>query len=96
MAMKDLGLESQTQVPAVCSNLRQFMELRGSQHGPWAIVDVRNNTVHPEQRGTSVSARIQLEAADLAEYYVELMLLKKLSYSGEHWNRISDVHEPVP
>ena len=96
MAMKDLGLESRTNVPATLSNLRKFMETRKIDHGPWAIVEVRNDIVHPEQKGSPISARTQLEAADLAEYYVELMLLKKFSYSGEHWNRISDVHESVP
>ena len=95
-AMNDLGLENQTNVPVACSNLRKFTEMRRIEHGPWAIVDVRNDIVHPAKRGCTISPRTQLEAADLAEYYVELMLLKKFFYSGEHWNRISEIHELVP
>ena len=72
------------------------METRSIDHGPWAIVEVRNDIVHPRTKYASVSARAQLEASDLADYYVELMLLKMLGYSGEHWNRMNDVHELVP
>jgi len=95
-AMGDLGLQNLANVPATLSNLREFMEARGIDHGPWAIVEVRNDIVHPATRGSTISPRTQFEAAELAEYYVELMLLKKFSYSGEHWNRISGIHEKIP
>ena len=83
-------------VPEALRELTDFAFAENIAHGPAAIVKVRNDLVHPRTTTPAISARTQLEASELAEYYVELILLKMFGYSGRHWNRIDARHEDVP
>ena len=95
-ALSESCLRVLSSVPKALRELNAFARAENIAHGPAVIVKVRNDLVHPRKTTASISARTQLEASELAEYYVELMLLKMFGYTGEHWNRIENVHEPVP
>ena len=95
-ALSESCLGVSASVPEALRNLSGFAFAENIAHGPAAIVKVRNDLVHPRTTTRAISARTQLEASELAEYYVELMLLRMFGYTGEHWNRIDNVHEPVP
>ena len=49
---------------------------------------IRNNVVHPEDRIGSLTVETQLEARNLSQWYIELMLLKQFGYLGRYWNRL--------
>ena len=95
-AMMRLDLENLAMVPESLPNLHDFAGTSKTNHAPWAIVDVRNDLIHPDRRHGTISQRTQLEANELAEYILELMLLKTFGYTGRHWNRIEDRNELVP
>ncbi len=63
---------------------------------PEAVAWVRNRIVHPDKKN-QLSAEIILESENLAKWYLELLLLYSLDYSGGHHDRVLDKPSiPVP
>ncbi len=88
-ALVKSGLDSD--IPACCRQLKALQQ-RGSrkwEHGPHAIVDLRNNLIHPKNRIGCVTDRAYYEGCNLGLWYVEMLLLKQLGYQGAYRNRLA-------
>lgn len=69
--------------------------------GPEALVAVRNDLVHPKAYFAGISGLKEYEAWNLAQWYVELVLLKMFGFNGKYANRLIAGRwvghvEPVP
>ena len=58
--------------------------------GPTAVIRLRNSVVHPEERDRASHAdeHTRAEAWQLAQWYVELVLLRLFGYTGTYYNRL--------
>lgn len=81
-----------THVPGRLRALRQHAQENGWEHGPHAIVELRNPLVHSRQNVTSTPVDVEHEAKQLALWFVELSLLRVLGFSGNHACRLNQVH----
>ena len=75
--------------PASCPELARLATEHGWQHGPHALVEVRNQVVHLSQKYGRLSSRAYYEAWNLGQWYLELMLLRRFEASGEYGNRLT-------
>ena len=75
--------------PDSCPELARLATEHGWKHGPHALVEVRNEVVHPQQKYGKISARAYYEAWNLGQWYLELMLLRRFEASGEYGNRLT-------
>ena len=75
-------------IPACCKNLLAA----NYSDGPEALAKVRNNLLHANA-DESLSLSALLEARDLGQWYVELLLLKKFDYQGRYANRMTYTYE---
>ena len=77
-----------TVLPGSCKELSAFSEA----DGPGILVSTRNNLVHAIARQTlSLDALLQVQ--ELAQWYAELLLLKKGEYRGRYANRLTYAYE---
>ena len=85
--------------PINCEDLQKVKQWR---HGPQAVVETRNDLVHPEQKLDTSPTYAVHQAWDLGQWYIEMMLLRKLKYQGSYLNRLAGWREsdqailPVP
>ena len=79
-------LELQSNVPKACNEIRK---LKNWHSGPHAITTIRNDLVHPQPSLNDVSLDVHHEAWNLGQWYVEMILLKELSYQGTYRTRLS-------
>ena len=85
-----------TSIPGAYSGLRNFshnnVRIKKRTNfigdGPEAIVQIRNDLVHSHKKYPMPSMELQIEAMQLSRWYVEIMLLKVLGYSGEYFDRV--------
>ncbi len=75
--------------PASCPDLARLATEHGWQHGPHALVGMRNEVVHPSPKYGRLSSRAYYEAWNLGQWYLELMLLRRFEASGEYGNRLT-------
>ncbi len=75
--------------PDSCPELAMLAAKHDWKHGPHALVDIRNNVVHPHQEYGKISARAYYEAWNLGQWYLELMLLRLFDASREYGNRLT-------
>ncbi len=96
-ALKKLpGLGDSIPVPSSCQEL---LGLGKWQSAPHALVDLRNDLVHPEETLTGVSDLVYHEAWNLGQWYIEMMLLNLLGYQGSYRNRLGSWRQgasPIP
>ena len=59
------------------------------EHGPHALVYLRDGLVHGEMKDGIPSPQAQIQARNLGLWYVELLLLKLVCYSGVYSNRLA-------
>jgi hypothetical protein len=71
-------------IPTELTDLLNVAVQRQWPSGPKALAGVRNQLVHPGRHGGVP----YYDAWRLAEWYVELVLLRMLSFQGEYSNRI--------
>ena len=73
---------------------------RSFEHGPHALVDLRNDLVHRKMKNGILCSEAQRQATELGLWYVELLLLRLFGYSGLYSNRLTRKWtgdtEPVP
>ncbi len=67
-ALENLGIEHQ--IPQDCGNLVKLGRQFNWTHGPHAIVDLRNDLIHPEDRHPRLSQSVYNEAWDLGLRYI--------------------------
>ena len=85
--------------PINCEDLQKVKQWR---HGPQAVVETRNDLIHPEPKLDTSPTYAVHQAWDLGQWYIEMMLLRKLKYQGSYLNRLAGWREsdqailPVP
>ena len=96
-SIKQLGIDAN--IPYAYSSLRNFsdVDIRTKKansknpyigDGPEAIVQIRNDLVHSGKNFPTPSMELQIEAMQLSRWYIEIMLLKQLRYTGKYFDRI--------
>ena len=94
------SLSIPTGIPKETPNLRAAKRRQGWKTAPHAIVDVRNELVHPNNRLKVQLRPLLFESWQLAQWYVELIILRLSGYDGEYSNRLKrrwvGQTEPVP
>ena len=90
-ALRDMGIsEAALRISSTnCPELAVLAEMHRWEHGPHALVELRNNIVHPKDKYHNLSQRAYYEAWNLAQWYLELSLLKLSGYEGSYGNRLS-------
>lgn len=88
--LEDTGLN--TVIPKCCKELRMVRKAKGLCDGPEILSEIRNDLVHAKMR-TNVCLEAYLEARDLGQWYVELLLLRLFGYKGLYANRLAYEYE---
>jgi hypothetical protein len=83
------GMRIRTNVPRACCALRRLARQHGWQDGPHALIEVRNDLVHPKPKYGGSLDGSYYEAWNLGQRYVELMLLRLFGHRGRHGNRLT-------
>ncbi|CAN7380159.1 hypothetical protein LJR016_002223 [Devosia sp. LjRoot16] len=87
-------------IPKQFVNLRSGQRKGAWQDGPHAITKVRNELVHPERRSLMPVDKCVVEAWRLAQWYLELAILRAAGYAGKYSSRLASRWvgevEPVP
>ena len=85
-----------TDVPTACGGLSRWISFLQSEgkmaiiNGPHSITTIRNDLVHADKRLGNIPWDAQMDALTLAQWYIEVMLLRRLGHDGPYRNRISD------
>ena len=87
-ALNSIGVGSK--IPQACVKLEQFRQANRLQHGPHAIVEIRDDLMHPKMDYGVLSGDIYHEAKELGLWYVEILLLKLFDYQGKYSNRLTN------
>ena len=85
-ALKAMGIA--VKIPKHCQALTKTSSRKGWKDGPKAIVEVRNDLIHPVRGYRPRSLNPYFDAWQLCQWYVELMLLKLFDYQGVYRNRL--------
>ena len=72
-------------IPSSCTHLHNAF---GGLDGPAAIAEIRNDLVHGKKTHGK-GAAVQMDALRLGQWYIEMILLKKLNYRGRYVNRLA-------
>ncbi len=71
-------------IPLQCKNLVKVANAYSWESGPIAITRIRNDLVHAERKYPDVNPEAQLEARELALWYIELLLLNRFQYTERY------------
>lgn len=82
-------LKIETSIPPSSKGLRRLQRHGPVSDGPEAIVKLRNDLVHPKRLLPGKLPSAVPEAWQLAQWYIEVMLLKLSGYRGVYSNRLS-------
>ena len=88
--LQEKGID--TVIPQCCKELRMVRKTKGFCDGPEILSEIRNDLVHAKMR-TNVCLEAYLEARDLGQWYVELLLLRLFEYTGQYANRLAYEYE---
>lgn len=80
-------LKVPVELPKELERLHSYSIDKDWQTGPKAIVEIRNEIVHPD-RESSPGSHVCYEALQLALWYIELLILRLSNYDGLYSNRI--------
>ena len=81
-----------TVIPQSCKELRMVCRTESLCEGPEILAKIRNDLVHSEMR-SKICLEAYLEARDLGQWYVELLLLRLFGYKGKYANRLAYEYE---
>ncbi|MER9338760.1 hypothetical protein NKJ06_33365 [Mesorhizobium sp. M0293] len=82
-------LKIPTALPRDLKQLRKAKRAGDLAGGPDAAVKIRNELVHPNRRMKSATGPLISQGWQLAQWYIEVFLLKLCGYSGIYSNRLS-------
>ena len=68
---------------------KQVLGTKSFEHGPHALVEIRNDLVHPKMKKGVPFSEVQMPARELGLWYVELLLLALFGYRGLYSNRLT-------
>lgn len=81
-------LNIETSIPQFYSGLRSLDRHGTVFDGPRSVIDLRNELVHPKRRLSGNLGPAIYEAWQLAQWYIEVMLLKLCGYQGVYSYRL--------
>ena len=89
--LRKIGLSEEALriLPEGCPELAALGNKHGWKHGPHALVEMRNNLVHPRDKYGNVSSGAYYEASNLGQWYLELAFLSSCGYEGKCGNRLT-------
>ncbi|MXY96390.1 MAG: hypothetical protein F4Z29_01260 [Gemmatimonadetes bacterium] len=93
-ALRKMGIDEK--LPPECCELLTLQNRFNWTHGPHALVKLRNNLIHADNRLGHVNSDAHWEAWNFGQWCVEMMLLKLFNYTGEYTNRIIHGREHTP
>ena len=73
----------------VSTPFREAFETKTFEHGPHALINLRNDLIHYEMKDGIPSSAAQRMARELGLWYAELLLLKLFGYNGQYSNRLT-------
>ena len=76
------------QIPKLCKELARLQKQLNWSGGPHALVELRNDLIHPKNKIGNTSADVYVEGWDLGQWYVELILLNSFGHKGVYANRL--------
>ena len=91
-ALRDTGIDPA--IPQCCKELTAEAQTKSWCDGPETLTTIRNDLVHAQMR-TNIRPEAYLEARDLGQWYVELLMLKLFGYEGQYANRIKYNYEDI-
>ena len=75
-------------LPTECVELEALKIALQWNHAPHALVAIRNNLIHPDNRSGPFSQLALREAQELGLYFIELIILQLSGYKGTFSNRL--------
>jgi len=78
-------------IPSSCRELTGLASQHNLKHGPHVLVEIRNSMVHPNAILQPISIDAFHEAKELGLWYTELLLLRRVNYSGQYSPRLVPV-----
>jgi hypothetical protein len=81
-------LRIETSIPQSSKTLRKWQRRGAFLDGPDAVTKIRNELVHPKRRLKDKLPSAIPDAWQLAQWYIEVMLLKLCGYTGVYSNRL--------
>lgn len=81
-------LKVDTAIPPSSETLRSWLKLGAFLDGPDAVTKLRNDLVHPKRRLADKLPSAIPDAWKLAQWYIEVMLLKLCGYTGLYSHRL--------
>ncbi len=88
-ALEQTGIKAV--LPKDCPELKKLYQ-GNDWDGPRTFVEIRNVLVHPKTKHEPVARNAYLEAHNLGQWYIELMLLNLFGYTGQYRNRLKRGH----
>ncbi|MBA7469768.1 hypothetical protein ES707_05042 [subsurface metagenome] len=82
------GLGIPVAVPDSLAGLKEGQRHNCWQDGPEAIVRIRNELVHPKRKLPINMADVVRDGWSLAQWYIELLLLRLAGYNGQYSNHL--------
>ncbi|MBX3584281.1 MAG: hypothetical protein KF810_20555 [Rhizobiaceae bacterium] len=82
-------LKIRVEIPAFCKTMRLWHRQGAFSDGPEAITRLRNELVHPKRLLPRKIPSAVPEASKLAQWYIEVMLLKLCGYQGVYSHRLA-------
>lgn len=93
-ALQNMGIDEN--LPSECCELLILQNQFNWEHGPHALVELRNNLIHADNRLGNITSDAHWEAWNFGQWCIEMMLLKLLSYTGDYTNRLKRGREHSP
>ncbi len=81
-------------IPISCQALEALRRRENVADGPEMLTRLRNDLVHAKMK-INVSTEEYIEARNMGQWYVELLLLKLFDYSSSYTNRLTRQNEVV-
>ncbi|MCY4486759.1 MAG: hypothetical protein OXF11_06530 [Deltaproteobacteria bacterium] len=91
LTLKKLGIDAS--IPATCGTLQQAFP---GKDGPTAITQLRNELVHAKANLPNIPTWAHFDARNLSLWYVEMILLKHLRFSGRYFDRMQNNYLVLP
>ncbi|MDE2770227.1 MAG: hypothetical protein OXI44_03485 [Bacteroidota bacterium] len=82
------------QIPRSCTELKGLQKAHAHcwENGLHLLVDIRNDLIHPTTKRRIAFHHAHLEAWNLGQWFIEMLLLRSLDYQGEYYNRLTTQH----
>ena len=80
-------------IPPAFGDLEKFAHSKNLKSGPEVLACLRNYLVHGNLQSRKLPSRVVLEAHELCQWYIEMLLLRKFGYEGRYQSRIVGTRE---